>query len=39
MRYLLKMMYDGTRYGGYQRQVNADTVGERLLTALQTLFG
>lgn len=39
MRYLLKMMYDGTRYGGYQRQANADTVGERLLTALQTLFG
>ena len=32
-------MYDGTRYGGYQRQANADTVGERLLTALQTLFG
>mgnify|MGYP001625805274 CR=1 FL=1 len=39
MRYLLKMMYDGTRYSGYQRQANADTVGERLLTALQTLFG
>lgn len=39
MRYLLKICYDGTLYSGYQRQMNADTVGQRMFDALKKLFG
>lgn len=37
--YMIKFRYDGTDYAGYQRQANANTVGEEILKALTTLFG
>lgn len=37
--YMIKLRYDGTGYAGYQKQANANTVGEELLKALTTLFG
>ncbi|MDR2649017.1 MAG: tRNA pseudouridine(38-40) synthase TruA [Clostridiales bacterium] len=38
MRYLLTVSYDGTNYGGWQRQKNAITVQERLEAALTAVF-
>ncbi len=38
-RILLTVSYDGTAYGGWQRQLNAMTVQQRLEEALQTLTG
>ena len=37
--YMIKLRYDGTNYAGYQKQANANTVGEEVLNALTTLFG
>lgn len=37
--YLIKFRYDGSNYAGYQRQKNANTVGEEIFKALCTLFG
>ena len=34
--YMIKLRYDGTNYAGYQKQANANTVGEEVLNALTT---
>ncbi len=39
MRYVLKVAYDGTNYGGWQIQNNAPTVQEVLNKAIETTFG
>ncbi|MDR1558417.1 MAG: tRNA pseudouridine(38-40) synthase TruA [Clostridiales bacterium] len=38
MRYLLTVSYDGTNYGGWQRQKNTITVQERMEDALNAVF-
>lgn len=38
MRYALELTFDGTRYHGWQRQENANTVQQELETALRTLL-
>ena len=37
--YMIKLRFDGTNYAGYQRQANANTVGEEVLKALTAFFG
>lgn len=37
--YMIKIRFDGTNYAGYQRQANANTVGEEVLKALTAFFG
>ena len=37
--YLLYLSYNGKNYCGYQRQKNANTVGEELFKALKCVFG
>lgn len=39
MRILLRIAYDGTGYSGWQYQPNAVTIEEKLLKALEELFG
>ena len=39
MKYLLKLLYLGTAYSGFQVQPNGDTVQGRLCDAGKTLFG
>ncbi|MDR1540067.1 MAG: tRNA pseudouridine(38-40) synthase TruA [Clostridiales bacterium] len=39
MQILLTLAYDGTNYGGWQRQKNAVTVQQRLEEALESIFG
>lgn len=39
MHVLLKVQYDGTNYSGFQRQLNAVTVQEKLEDALFQVFG
>lgn len=36
--YLIYISYDGKNYAGYQVQKNADTVGKRILSALNSVF-
>ncbi len=38
MRYFFRVEYDGTRYGGWQRQNNAPTIQEELETAFHTVL-
>ena len=38
MRYFLTLAYRGTRYAGWQRQINASSVQETLETALATIL-
>jgi len=38
MRYLLTVSYDGTNYSGWQRQINAVTVQEKMEEALNAVF-
>ena len=37
--YMIKLRFDGTNDAGYQRQANANTVGEEVLKALTAFFG
>lgn len=39
MRYVIKVAYDGTAYGGWQMQNNAVTVQDRLTKALREVIG
>ncbi|MCD7728381.1 MAG: tRNA pseudouridine(38-40) synthase TruA [Clostridia bacterium] len=39
MRYVLKVAYDGTNYGGWQIQNNAPTVQQELTYAIEKTFG
>lgn len=39
MRVLIRVAYDGTEYSGWQIQPNAVTIEEKLIEALQSLFG
>ena len=38
-RILLEIAYDGTAYGGYQMQQNANTVQNEMQNAIQKVFG
>ena len=39
MRYVIKVAYDGTAYGGWQIQNNSVTVQEKLTQALNNVIG
>ncbi len=39
MNYLVTLKYDGSRYHGWQRQENADTVQQQVENAIYRLFG
>ncbi len=38
MRYIMKISFDGSRYSGYQKQVNKDTIQSRLESAMKQVF-
>jgi len=38
MRFILDILYKGTHYSGWQRQINANTIQEEIEKALHTIF-